>query len=388
MIGNLPALRMTDIVEQLKNDRENGAKRLVSEYKAGLLTLARRLYDDPSDAEELVNRTFAAVVDGIDDFLEQSSFFTWMCQILVNLHANDTRRKSNANETYPGELPEIADASAEGEVYRVLDASLLHDAIETLPKDIRKTLVMHYFMDFSVKEVARLLAVPVGTVKRRLYYARQILAVKLGAKMEEAKEAAKKPGVKAALAALALCAITAAGATVIAAVHGGAQNTGGPSFRATASGENGETGGSSPVATLATSYTRHPTFDGENQIQNPTQTSDDSTIRRSGDLTINLSSEEPTMNTTTRTAALGAATALALASAPPAATADGQFFMSGWPVADPSYPAASGATSLTVAPLHDTASPDALEARYCTSAASAATSLRSDEYGGFTIIVK
>lgn len=362
---------MTDIVEQLKNDRENGAKRLVSEYKAGLLTLARRLYDDPSDAEELVNRTFAAVVDGIDDFLEQSSFFTWMCQILVNLHANDTRRKSNANETYPGELPEIADASAEGEVYRVLDASLLHDAIETLPKDIRKTLVMHYFMDFSVKEVARLLAVPVGTVKRRLYYARQILAVKLGAKMEEAKEAAKKPGVKAALAALALCAITAAGATVIAAVHGGAQNTGGPSFRATASGENGETGGSSgysPVAPV------------------PTPVSPDSSVPPV--VTQSLSSEEPTMNTTTRTAALGAATALALASAPPTATADGQFFISGWPVADPSYPATSGATSLTVAPLHDTASPDALEARYCTSAASAATSLRSDEYGGFTIIVK
>ena len=359
---------MTDIVEQLKNDRENGAKRLVSEYKAGLLTLARRLYDDPSDAEELVNRTFAAVVNGIDDFLEQSSFFTWMCQILVNLHANDTRRKSNANETYPGELPEIADASAEGEVYRVLDASLLHDAIETLPKDIRKTLVMHYFMDFSVKEVARLLAVPVGTVKRRLYYARQILAVKLGAKMDEAKKAARKPGAKAALAALVLCAITAAGAAVISAVHGGAQNTGGPSFRATAAGktsETGKNGGHSPVAPVTTPVSPVPPV-----------------------VTQSLSSEDLTMNTTTRTAALGAATALALASSPPSATADGQFFISGWPVADPSYPAASGATSLAVAPLHDTASPGALEARYCTSGVSAATSLRSDKYGGFTIILR
>ncbi len=192
---------MTDIVEELRNDRENGAKRLVAEYKAGLLTLARRLYDDPSDAEELVNRTFSAVVEGIDGFLSQSSFFTWMCQILVNLHANDIRRKSHANETYPGELPDVADNTADGEACRAIDASLLRDAIESLPQDMRKTLVMHYFMDFSVKDVARLLAIPVGTVKRRLFYARQILAVKLGA-------AAKKPGVKALVIAIALCALT------------------------------------------------------------------------------------------------------------------------------------------------------------------------------------
>ena len=48
------------IVEELRKDRESGARRLESEYKAGLMILARRLYADPSDAEELVNRTFAA----------------------------------------------------------------------------------------------------------------------------------------------------------------------------------------------------------------------------------------------------------------------------------------------------------------------------------------
>ena len=58
-----------DIVEEIKQDRERGAKRLEAEYKAGLMTLARRFCHDPGDAEELLNRTFAAVVEGIDDYL-------------------------------------------------------------------------------------------------------------------------------------------------------------------------------------------------------------------------------------------------------------------------------------------------------------------------------
>ena len=55
------------IVEELRTNRESGAKRLESEYKAGLMTLARRFCADTGDAEELVNRTFAVVVARIDD---------------------------------------------------------------------------------------------------------------------------------------------------------------------------------------------------------------------------------------------------------------------------------------------------------------------------------
>ena len=63
-----------DIVEEIRKDRENGAKRLVSEYKKGLLTLARRFCSDMSDAEELVNRTFAEVLANVDRYAEQSAF--------------------------------------------------------------------------------------------------------------------------------------------------------------------------------------------------------------------------------------------------------------------------------------------------------------------------
>ena len=107
-----------NVVEEIRLNREKGAKRLESEYKAGLMALASRFCNDPSDAEELVNATFATVVEKIDDYLEQSAFFGWMCQILMSHLSRSVRRKSNESIVYPGDLPDVEDQEAQEEVYR------------------------------------------------------------------------------------------------------------------------------------------------------------------------------------------------------------------------------------------------------------------------------
>ena len=201
-----------DIVEEIRNDREAGARRLETEYKAGLMTLAVRLCRDPADAEELVNHTFAEVIAGIDGFLEQSAFFTWMCRILVRCHAKEERRKSREREVCDSDAVEsAADDDSCGRLLREVDAGLLRDAVEELPEEIRNAVVLHYFMGVSAREAARILSIPSGTMLWRLHYARMLLAAKLGA-------AAKKPGGKALLVALSLAAITAAGAATSLAV--------------------------------------------------------------------------------------------------------------------------------------------------------------------------
>lgn len=77
---------------------------LGGDERAGVWEAAftNRLCDDPSDAEELVNRTFAAVVEGIDDYLEQSAFFGWMCRIMINLNASSHRRRADRDVVYSG----------------------------------------------------------------------------------------------------------------------------------------------------------------------------------------------------------------------------------------------------------------------------------------------
>ena len=199
---------MSSIVEELRTNRESGAKRLESEYKAGLMTLARRLYADEGDAEELVNRTLAEVVAGIDTYLEQSAFFGWMCKILENQYAKDVRRKSNRMTVdEPGALDSAADAEAADRIFREVDAAILRDAIASLPEEMKDALMLRYFVDMPVGRVAKILSVPEGTVKWRLHCARMVLAAKLGA-------VAKTSGGKALLLALALACTAALGAAV------------------------------------------------------------------------------------------------------------------------------------------------------------------------------
>ena len=193
------------IVEEIRNDPQQGAKRLDSEYRAGLTTLARRICHDDGDAAELVNHTFAEVIANIDRYAEQSAFFGWMSKFLVNLHAKEKRRRSNQMLVFPGEVPECVDEDATERIYREVDASLLRDAVSELPQEMRDAVVLRYFMDLPLARVAKILSVPEGTVNSRLHYARLALAAKLGA-------TAKKPGGKAILLALLLCGLTALGA--------------------------------------------------------------------------------------------------------------------------------------------------------------------------------
>ena len=173
---------MLSIVDEIRNNREKGAKMLENEYKAGLMAIARRFCANETDAEELVNRTFSIVIDKIDSYLEQSAFFGWMSRILINCHLKDSRRKSNEMEFCVAEMPEDAqDDEACAKVFREVDATILRDAIDRLPPDMKQTLLLHYFMDMPVKEVARFLSIPSGTVMWRLHYARKMLAAKLGA---------------------------------------------------------------------------------------------------------------------------------------------------------------------------------------------------------------
>ena len=171
------------VAEDIKADRETGAKRLESEYKAGLMALARCLCADESDAEELVYRTFSNVISGIGGYTEQSAFFGWMCKILVNCHANDMRRKSRQMETSVDGVPDAPDDGA-ARVFEEVDAKILREAVENLPESLRETVVLHYFMDLPMAKVAKLLMLPIGTVKSRLHYARVILGQRLGATLK------------------------------------------------------------------------------------------------------------------------------------------------------------------------------------------------------------
>ena len=187
-----------NVVDQIRADAEEGARRLEREYKDRLLTVARRLCPDAAEAEALVWRTLDEAVRHIESLVDPQALFSWMCGIMVRGHSMANRRKINGKITYSDDPPDLPDELAGvANILQGVDGDILRKAIDELPPKLRETIILRYFMDLPLLTIARILAVPKGTISSRLTMARAVLAVRLGGSL-------KKPAVALIVAGLVL----------------------------------------------------------------------------------------------------------------------------------------------------------------------------------------
>ena len=159
----------------IAEDAERGAEALIEEYGTRLYATAFRLCQNEKDAEDLVFRTFARVVERIGSFHCRSGFFTWMCSVLVNFYHMDARRKAANALVFGEEVPERHDPRPDpSEVLAADDeAAILRLAVDALPDELREAIVLCYFDEMSVPEIAKAVEVPEGTVYWRLHEGRK-----------------------------------------------------------------------------------------------------------------------------------------------------------------------------------------------------------------------
>ncbi|MBR3221826.1 MAG: RNA polymerase sigma factor [Kiritimatiellae bacterium] len=177
-----------DIAKTILRDREKGASQLQAEYRERLYSVAFALCHDAAEAEDLVFRTIERVIEKIDTYEERDSFYNWMCVILQNLY-RDSRRSKMIQGTMPVGGPADIEAfvppmNADA-IVKAVDADIVRRALEMIPPQMREVLILHYFMDMPVKQIARTLMVAPGTVMSRLHYARHALARQLGVKLKK-----------------------------------------------------------------------------------------------------------------------------------------------------------------------------------------------------------
>ena len=172
---NAKAKTKMEVWQEIRKDRERGAERLVAEYGNRLYAAAVLLCANDHDAEELVFRTFDQAIKKIRLFDSRRNFFTWLYAIMLNFHRMNHRRR-RVEEVPMGtaeDLPEqVAGMSAE-----TPDAGdEVANAIRALSQPLREVVVLRYFADKTVEEIAATLNIPIGTVKSRLHNARAELA--------------------------------------------------------------------------------------------------------------------------------------------------------------------------------------------------------------------
>ncbi len=165
-----------EIWQEIRKDQECGAKRLVMEYGDRAFAAAALLCRNDSDAEELVFRAFEQAIRKIGTFRPTGDFFSWLYAIMLNFRRMDLRKRRV--EMVPsgdwGDLSSLTD----GFVRTLVDRSeerTVRKALASISPLLREVVVRRYFREESVASMAADLNVSEGTIKSRLYNAREIL---------------------------------------------------------------------------------------------------------------------------------------------------------------------------------------------------------------------
>lgn len=162
---------------------------LVDHHKVDLYNLCYRLTMNRHDSDDLFQQTWVKAVRHSGRF-RGGEFKSWLYRICVNQFKDDYRRRKLKRRYFQEEFVENeskeyllnvvgADCSAEKEYERSCDQELLIQEINALPNKQRVPIVLHYFQQMRYEEIAKILRIPVGTVKSRINTAKKNLRTML-----------------------------------------------------------------------------------------------------------------------------------------------------------------------------------------------------------------
>ena len=168
------------------NEREAFGE-LVERFQPTVYAVALARLRNPSEAQELTQDVFIHVLRKLPQLRDPQCFAGWLRQITVRMAINRITRRGPLHKS-EGDALDGAEATGPNPLEQIVQserATELHAALEQLKPVDRGTLVAFYLRGRTLKQMAREFEVPVGTIKRRLFVARN--------RLKEVLEAAAEP---------------------------------------------------------------------------------------------------------------------------------------------------------------------------------------------------
>ncbi len=184
------------LVERVQKGDKRAFDLLVIKYQQRIMNVISRFVNDFAEVQDLAQETFIKAYRALPNFRGDSAFYTWLYRIGINTAKNHLvargRRPPSADvdateaEYYEGESSLKDQATPERIALTDEIGKVVFDAIEQLPEDLRMAITLRELEGLSYDEIAEAMDCPIGTVRSRIFRARETIDLKLKPLMEEA----------------------------------------------------------------------------------------------------------------------------------------------------------------------------------------------------------
>lgn len=178
------------LVERVQRGDKQAFGLLVSKYQRKLGRLLSRLIRDPAEVEDVAQETFIKAYRALPSFRGDSAFYTWLYRIGINTAKNYLVSQGRRAPTSTEFDSEEAETFEEGDQLRDINTperllmtkqigDTVNVAMEALPEELRTAIVLREIEGLSYEEIATIMECPIGTVRSRIFRARDAIAAEL-----------------------------------------------------------------------------------------------------------------------------------------------------------------------------------------------------------------
>jgi len=183
-----------DLVLRVQRGDKSAFDFLVIKYQHRIIQLVNRYVKDPSEAQDVAQEAFIKAYRALGNFRGDSAFYTWLYRIAINTAKNYLVSRSRRNSDYQVDIQdaEVFENAPQLQGMETPERLLLNqeiidtiqEAIDKLPEDMRTAIMLREFEGMSYEEIAETMDCPVGTVRSRIFRAREAIDNKLNPLLE------------------------------------------------------------------------------------------------------------------------------------------------------------------------------------------------------------
>lgn len=178
------------LVERVQNGDKQAFDLLVTKYQRKLIRLLSQFVRDPAEVEDVAQEAFIKAYRALPAFRGDSAFYTWLYRIGINTAKNYLVSQGRKASTLQGIDTEDAENFEEGGILREMNtpeselmskqiAQTVNQTLEQLPEELRTAIVLREIEGLSYDEIAKIMECPIGTVRSRIFRAREAISEEL-----------------------------------------------------------------------------------------------------------------------------------------------------------------------------------------------------------------